>query len=366
MSSLTEKKAQRVLAKAVEGLSPEEGFLWSRIEGSLLIEDLIRLSPFEAGQTEKLIESLFQKGALLWEETRPRPSSQALSADLRQEIDTRLEKAPHQNPFEALDVSLRASAHEIKTAYLHLSRRFHPDRFFRKDLGDYKKKLDQLFTHIQRAYAKLKNEHDREALFKQIRSRQKPGQGSKEARERSPHKKLDPLFERLGKAEHYFKLGQELEKKGDYALAAEQYQTALKLNPDRPAYEKAYQGIRALVQKDDSKRKVQEARECLENHQYKEAEVLSRSALATDSENAEAHWILGRCFYEHAEGDLLLEAKEHLRRARAGMISDPRPAIWLAKTYLKLKDKDAALSELQEALRRDPANQAAHNLLKKL
>ncbi|MFP6639661.1 MAG: J domain-containing protein, partial [Myxococcota bacterium] len=51
-----------------------------------------------------------------------------------------------------LGVAENADEKKVKRAYFKLSREFHPDRYFRRDLGPYRARLERLFKEIQRAY----------------------------------------------------------------------------------------------------------------------------------------------------------------------------------------------------------------------
>lgn len=383
--SADQQKQEIKAESAAEGLDSEEGFLWSRIDRRMPLGTVLSLSPFDQEKTNKLLKSLFQKKAISWVkkesdhqsslldrykellETDEKTEAIQIDVEFRAEVLHQLDEIESKNPFEILGLGLSASEHEIKSSYLELSRRFHPDRFFRKPLGVYKKRLDRLFTFIQTAYSKIKNPHDREALATQIKA-QKRMQSASPATKQSQKKraKLDPMMERLGKAEHHFKLGQELEKKKEFSLAGHQYELAAKLNPERENYAKAFESIRSLIRRDESEKLFQEASEHLENKRNNEAEDLCRRGLKSNPDSLQGKWILARCLADKNSAVALVEAKELLRRVKVGLSDDPRPCIWLAKTFIKLKESDKAKDELNEALRRDPENTPAKNLLKKL
>lgn len=58
-------------------------------------------------------------------------------------------------PCEILNVEEGASKSEIRQAYLKRSRLFHPDRFFRKNIGIFSTHLSTLFKAVTRAFGAL-------------------------------------------------------------------------------------------------------------------------------------------------------------------------------------------------------------------
>ena len=84
------------------------------------------------------------------------------------ELDELLEHAQSGNHYALLGVATEDQSGAIQEAYYTLSRQWHPDRHFRRDLGDYAEHLDFIFIQITKAYKTLSNpdarrKHDREA-----------------------------------------------------------------------------------------------------------------------------------------------------------------------------------------------------------
>lgn len=57
--------------------------------------------------------------------------------------------------YEMLLLPRSADAPAIKKAYYKLSKEFHPDKFYRKNLGPYKEKLEVIFNKVNEAYRVL-------------------------------------------------------------------------------------------------------------------------------------------------------------------------------------------------------------------
>ena len=65
--------------------------------------------------------------------------------------------------YEILGVEDTAERSDIQQAYYTLSRQWHPDRFFRVDLGEQGERLEAVFIAITEAYRTLSNDSARRA-----------------------------------------------------------------------------------------------------------------------------------------------------------------------------------------------------------
>jgi tetratricopeptide (TPR) repeat protein len=78
------------------------------------------------------------------------------------ELESRLEAGSH---FEVLGISAGATADEVRSAFRELSRKFHPDRYFGKNLGDFRTKLDRIFKRLVEANQTLSDPERRQAYL---------------------------------------------------------------------------------------------------------------------------------------------------------------------------------------------------------
>ena len=156
-----EHGAGRVL-RLVAGVDPtglnltaQEGFLLSRIDGRTDWELLVDMTGMDIDNAQRCRDDWLATGIVEWQvlprdgETEPFPD-----ADLQRrvlEIEPRLAGSYH----EQLGVEPGADDRAIKKAYFELSRQFHPDRFFRCDLGPYAERVSLIFKTIQEAYKVL-------------------------------------------------------------------------------------------------------------------------------------------------------------------------------------------------------------------
>lgn len=85
------------------------------------------------------------------------------------EMDSRLARVNH---YELLGVPRRAEKAEIKKAYFELVNRFHTDRFFGKELGEFRSKLEKIFTALTKAHDTLSRKKSRTEYDRYLASRE--------------------------------------------------------------------------------------------------------------------------------------------------------------------------------------------------
>ncbi len=161
-------------------LSPEEGFLLSRIDGHTSWTLLRQIGGIAPEEVDRCIEHWLSEGVVVIEEGKadraevsaqvaePKPEAGPVdyTSDLR--IDSSLDITPELQAqvlefeasldkpyFELLGVPRDADAKQIKRAYFCLSKVYHPDRYFRARLGDYSARLERIFRKLVEAYELL-------------------------------------------------------------------------------------------------------------------------------------------------------------------------------------------------------------------
>ncbi len=89
----------------------------------------------------------------------------ALSAERRSRIDELYRLADLLDHYQVLGLARSADRAKVKSAYFELSKQFHPDTAFRKDVGAYRQKMEVVFKRLTEAYdvlskKKLRAEYD--------------------------------------------------------------------------------------------------------------------------------------------------------------------------------------------------------------
>ena len=178
-------------------LSAEEGFVLSRIDGRTNIAQLVLLVPFDAEVTVVILKQLVKLGAIeipgadisvplpsltpqmpATPSAGESPGSPTASPDTLDGIDLTAEQARRidefyatlegRDAFELLEVTRDADKKEIKRAYFKLSKEFHPDRFFQKNIGPYKERLSKIFQSIKNAFELLSDDARRNAYLESV------------------------------------------------------------------------------------------------------------------------------------------------------------------------------------------------------
>jgi curved DNA-binding protein CbpA len=70
--------------------------------------------------------------------------------------------------YEFLDLPRRSEPAEVKKAYFTVSKEFHPDTYFRKNLGTFKARIEALFKRVTQAYEILADPQKRAAYDKTL------------------------------------------------------------------------------------------------------------------------------------------------------------------------------------------------------
>jgi len=143
--------------------------------------------------------------------------------------------------YELLGVARHADKKEIKQAYFRLVSLLHPDRYFGKNLGSFKPKMQALFVRMSEAYETLSAEEKRaryDATLPAAPVSSKPLAPAAPVDPREAAKRqaaLDALKQRFldakAKVKTHVAAAERARAAGDFVAAAEAYRLALALTP---------------------------------------------------------------------------------------------------------------------------------------
>ena len=88
-------------------------------------------------------------------------SKEPLHPDDIKTLNNMRELIEEERYYELFSVSSMATQEDIQTAYYAISRQWHPDRFFRRNIDDYEEIITDLFMGITTAFQTLSNPADR-------------------------------------------------------------------------------------------------------------------------------------------------------------------------------------------------------------
>ncbi|HVE84740.1 MAG TPA: DnaJ domain-containing protein [Myxococcales bacterium] len=289
--------------------------------------------------------------------------------------------------YDILGVDPRAAEEEIRRAYHEASRRFHPDRYFQKDLGSFRARIERLFRRVSEASSVLLDPERRRTydrahpeLFDLARATPYPAGGSgpmtpvqpmpaaagspERAEERRSRLARHPYMMRGRQLRDLAKEAKETAARGDYTRAAALLNQAVQVDPANPELRAE---LAELRRKQDAARVKQELARGVELEGQGELEKAAdqyQLAAAADPRNAEAAARAASVLLR--TGGDLKEIKALAQRAVDLLPRSANHRVLLARVLLQADSKKLARRELEEAVRLDADHAEARTLLKKL
>ncbi len=171
-------------------LSPTDGFVLSRIDGTLNEADLAASTGLPEAQVQSSIAKLETLGLIMFDGEKaaaelssghrqaaapasavvlratppptpapPQAAAAAEQVDLEPELRKRVTEAHREidrrDYYSLLGVDEKADKKAVKRAYYELAAVFHPDRYFRKRLGPFKVQMEAIFARLTIAHETL-------------------------------------------------------------------------------------------------------------------------------------------------------------------------------------------------------------------
>jgi tetratricopeptide (TPR) repeat protein len=187
-------------------LSPSDGYILSRIDGTLSAREIMQMMSLPAEEVQRSLFGLLCTGVVEHAPgppkaqakavpMRPRPAprpepprSAAMapppvappptppepSADTkakRKEIAEAFETLRTKTHFEVLGIERSATDAQVKESYFRLAKRFHPDTHHDPNMADLRDKLEAVFIRLGEAYEILRSPRSRAAYESDLASR---------------------------------------------------------------------------------------------------------------------------------------------------------------------------------------------------
>jgi curved DNA-binding protein CbpA len=144
-------------------LEPIDGYILSRLDGVSSVAILADVVAMPADQLFSRLNRLSAQGAMTWKDgpraaSAPQEKSEIdLSADERTQIISAEKLTASCTFWELLGVDGNCEPAFLKQRWFAVSRLYHPDRFFGRELGGYQDRLDVIFQRVKGAYATLQD-----------------------------------------------------------------------------------------------------------------------------------------------------------------------------------------------------------------
>jgi tetratricopeptide (TPR) repeat protein len=350
-------------------LSPREGFLLSRIDGHTSWTLLREIGGLPPEEVDRCLERWLAEGLL--EVVQP-PAPRVRSSAGEGETDPSLDLTPEQQrailAFEAklerpyhelLGVGLDADDRAIKRAYFALSKKFHPDRYFRQRIGPFAGRLERIFKRLVEAYELLLDPSTRAELRRQATVPAPPRPKAAAPDRRANLERLRRMFripeevlaERKFKARQFFESYRVAAAQGRWLEAAASTRLAIAFDPGEAAYKQAFAEAQAHVQELRASELLERACGFLDAGEQMEALRLCEEVI---------HYRPGNADMNHRAAGLALDLGEFEKAreyAEAACQIEPEVAarhVLLCRVLRRAGLPDRAREALQAAERLDP------------
>jgi len=383
-------------------LTPAEGFLLSRIDGQTswrLLREIGGLPPDGVDECLErwLADGLLEFGGMPEDQavpTRPAPAPPRVesseprastgppvagvpdgfdtdideslldaSLDLDEGVQRRIlvyEANLARPAHELLGLEADADPRRIKKAYFKLSKEFHPDRHFRRNVGPYGERLHRVFKKILEAYEALSDP----AAARGSSGSGEPGAGEapgddrvERLRQRMPFQRIseEARAENRRRAEELYKAAEMSRRLGNVAEAENSAKVGLSFDPNHAE-------LRTLaleLRRDLLERQLADARERGSPRAALEA---ARALLEIDPDDPERRLVTAELSLEGDDPDPD-EARRLAEQAGAELGETARICVLLARVHLEKSEPGHALRQAQRALELDPNDAAARELI---
>ncbi len=273
--------------------------------------------------------------------------------------------------WQILGVPWNAPVEAARAAYLGRVKVFHPDRYSNRRLGSYLPRIERIFRALTDARDVLSDEKRRAEYsrrtappeeFARIETRRLEDESRAEER-RARLGRANPLVARASRVKDLVSRGKQSMAEGRYAQAANDFLTAVGLDPRHPE-------ARALAQEARKRAGRERAKDLFDRGLAAEAVGNHAAAVSAFREAAEADPAVPRHAVAAARASLAAGAREDARTfAEAAIKAGPRDGRAheaLGAALEALGQPREARQALERALELEPALEGARSLLKKL
>ena len=322
----------------------------------------------------------------------------ALTEEEQLRIRNMKELAENRKYYELLGVPTDSSLETIKAAYVQQSRDWHPDRYFRKELGKLSTDIENIFMRLTEAHNILsepgtRRAYDRENNIKSValksriqrekyqhrkgrkrkafelrRGQETSGDAKRALRENRRERVLGSIRDNIEtqerRAAHFFKLAEQDLEQNRPIKAATSLHIACKLSPGNTTYIEKFKEVKRMARSAQAIDLFTQAENAESFQNYQEAFSKYRKAIEFGIDDARAYARLSYLM-ERLEPD----SRETLRLMRLATQFDPENPEYrciLGEMYAREGLNLNAKREFQYALQIDKNYQRAKDGLKGL
>jgi curved DNA-binding protein CbpA len=300
-----------------------------------------------------------------------------LPEELRRELADFDKRSRDLSHYEVLGIGPDADSGSIRRAYLERSRRYHPDAWYGKNLGEYAPLLSKAFQRLSTAYQVLGDEdlraqsdkqtsaklsaNDRAAIERRKLSREEEERRHREGRERLMRSKG---FARIAAARQLYQDAIAMAENGERARAIATLQAAKELDPRRPEIAEKLGQLELEAQKARARFALQNGREHEEKGEFPAAVAAFAQAFQIDPQSHDGALGAARCAF--AAGEVQKASTFAAKAVDIAPKGDIEARLLLGKAFIELGFKAKARHELTLVLSQHPDHKEARVLLKRV
>ena len=315
-------------------LSPTDGYVLSRVDGVMKARQIVEMIPLPQEEVEKSLYGLLCTGIIEFAPIVPRaapdprraaavpqgaatpspqppsqPTAPQMAEAKRKDEDARAKEVEARrneileafdglkakNHFEVLGIPRASTEAQVKEAYFHLAKRFHPDTHHDPAMDDLGPKLEAVFIRLGQAYEVLRNPRTRGSYEADLAARAPrfpraqgdpgtPPQGSPASPVTAAAPPPPPAPDKT----------QETRRAFEAMIAAEKHVEQGKFWDAIQLLEHAVQWLEG---RNLTRARVALGRSYAKNPNWtKQAETILKAAIASEPKSAEAHFVLGELY----------------------------------------------------------------------
>lgn len=368
-------------------LSPAEGYLLSRVDGSTPWTVLRQIGGLTPAEVDGCLERWIEEGILEVPDGAGRAAAPAARAasPIDPSLDLPVEAQQRILAFEAsldrpyhqiLGVPRTADVKAVKRAYFELSKEFHPDRYFRRKIGAFAARLEHVFGRIAEAYELLSDPATRaeversldeatpEPVIEVMEDMGPTTQAARRARAALNPRNLRVLAQRKSRAKSFFEAGMAAFHASRWLEAAASVRLAIAFDPANQSYKESFAGVQRKASEQRGQQLLREAEHALEMRDPKDALRLYEEALLHRPHDPDGNYQAARLAW--LLGEDLRRAKDYAARACELVPENALYRRTLGQIYRAAGLSANARRELEAALRIDPKDATARAELREL
>ena len=280
-------------------------------------------------------------------------------------LEAKIESGNH---FDFLGVAPGASADDVRAAFREASRKYHPDRFFGKNLGSFGPKLDKIFKRLVEANQTLTDPERRAAYLAAnpfVRAAVRangvaqaaavePRTEEQEARDAERRKRLasHPYWAKASKIQEFVQRAKEHAAKEEYSQAFTALTNATQIDPNHAEAKTMLAEVRKAAELARSESSYQHALEALERGDEALAIQALRVAVSANPLNVKAAHKAASLLERRSSG--IREATSFVQKA---VDADPKNVeyrLYLGRLLMESGMKTLAKKQFEEAARLAP------------